>query len=74
MLLLALLVACGGGEAAPEATVAAVEAAPTAAQEPTAAPPTAAPPTEAPPTAAPEATPTVDPARERSRRAGMAPW
>jgi len=63
-LLLALLVACGGGEAAPEATVAAVEAAPTVAEPPTAVPPTEAPPTEAPTTAAEEATATVDPTAE----------
>jgi hypothetical protein len=66
VLLLALLVACGGGEAAPEAT--AVEAAPTVAEAPTeaatVAPPTEAAPTDAP-TAAPEAaTPTVDPTAE----------
>ena len=67
LLLLALLVACGGGEAAPEATVAVVEVAPTVAEAPTEAP-TAAAPTEAPPTEVPaeiaEVTPTVDPTAE----------
>ena len=65
-LLLALLLACGGGEeASPEPTV--VEAAPTVAEAATEAP-TAAPATEAAPTETPvalvEATPTVDPTAE----------